>query len=61
MNPRAEGALEALSYLRQTIERLKADGRAKDKLACLEAEINELIDLILSGASVDFKERLKAL
>jgi hypothetical protein len=59
MNPKAEGALEALSYIKGYIKALKANEKAKNKLDCLEAEIEELIDLLLTGSSIDFKNRLK--
>jgi hypothetical protein len=59
MNPKAEGALEALSYIKGYIKALKANEKAKNKLDCLEAEIEELIELLLAGSSIDFKNRLK--
>lgn len=59
MNPKAEGALEALSYIKGYVKALKANDKIKDKLSCLEAEIEELIELLLTGSSIDFKSRLK--
>jgi hypothetical protein len=59
MNPKAEGALEALSYIKGYLKALKANDKIKNKLDCLEAEIEELIELLLTGSSIDFKNRLK--
>jgi len=59
MNPKAEGALEALSYVKGYLKALKANDKIKNKLDWLEAEIEELIELLLTGSSIDFKNRLK--
>ena len=59
MNPKAEGALEALSYIKNYLKALKANDKIKNKLDYLEAEIEELIELLLTGSSIDFKNRLK--
>ena len=56
MNPRAEGAFEAISYVRQFTRRHKD----KDRFASmLEDELDDLIEDITSGVAVDFRLRLR--
>jgi len=57
MNPRAEGAFEAVSYIREFIR--EHSGRERF-IALLEGELDALIDDIASGAAVDFRARLRS-
>ena len=58
MNPKAEGAFEAISYLREFIRRYK---ERKNFPVMLEDELSALIDDIASGSAVDFRIRLTSL
>ena len=56
MNPRAEGAFEGVSYIREFM-RKNSD---RDRFAhMLEDEIESLIDDIASGVAVDFRARMR--
>jgi len=56
MNPRAEGAFEAVSYVREFSHRFRNSPHFQVKL---ESELESLIDDISSGAAVDFRYRLR--
>jgi hypothetical protein len=58
MNPRAEGAFEAVSYIR---EFLRKYGERERFVALLERELDTLIDDIARGTAVDFRNRLRTL
>ena len=56
MNPRAEGAFEAVSYIREFMRKY----RDRDRFAhMLEDEFESLIDDIASGVAVDFRARMR--
>jgi ribosomal protein L31E len=57
MNPRAEGAFEAISYIRQFAKRYGDSERFK---VLLERELEALIDDVASGTAVDFRLRLRS-
>ena len=56
MNERCEGALEALGYMKKFVEFL--GNRPTLRLRILE-ELIELIDLLLSGSVIDFRQRIE--
>lgn len=56
MNPKAEGAFEAVSYIRQFTRKHRDRGRF---VSMLEDELEDLIDDIASGVAVDFRARLR--
>ena len=56
MNPRAEGAFEAISYIKEFLGRYKDRERLS---AMLERELDTLISDIVSGSAVDFRSRLR--
>lgn len=58
MNPRAEGAFESVSYLREFTRKYK---ERKNFPVMLEDEMAGLIDDIANGAAVDFRLRLVSL
>jgi hypothetical protein len=58
MNPKAEGAFEAISYIREFMRKYKD---RKNFASMLEDETVGLIDDIASGAAVDFRLRLTSL
>jgi len=56
VNPRAEGAFEAVSYVREFMRKY----RDRDRFVrMLEYELDNLIDNIASGVAVDFRARLR--
>jgi len=57
MNERSQGALEALSYIRQYVERL--DKKDKNPKLKILAELNYLTKLLLNGSVKDFKQRIE--
>ena len=57
MNQRAEGAFEAVSYLREFLKRYGERERFK---IMLENELDNLIDDISTGTAVDFRIRLRS-
>ena len=56
MNPKAEGAFEAVSYIRQFMRKYRDRERF---VRLLEDELDELIDEIANGVAVDFRARLR--
>lgn len=56
MQDRAEGAFEAVSYIREFTR--KHGGQQRFRVL-LTAELNNLIDDIVSGTAVDFRLRLR--
>jgi len=58
LNPRAEGALEAISYIKELVSR----SRDREMLvSLLEKELDAPINDIVSGTVVDFRARLRLL
>jgi hypothetical protein len=55
MNLKAEGAFEALSYIREFMRKYRDRGRF---VHTLENELDSRIDDIASGVAVDFRARL---
>jgi len=56
VNPKAEGAFEAVSYIRQFTRK---HGDRDRFVHMLEDELEDLIDDIASGVAVDFRARLR--
>lgn len=56
LQPRAEGAFEAVGHIRQFVRR---HGERKRFIRMLENELDDLIDGITSGVAVDFRARLR--
>lgn len=56
MNPRAEGAFEAISYIREFVKKYGTRDRFR---VMLESELDNLIDDVSSGTAVDFRFRLR--
>ena len=58
MNPKAEGAFEAVCYIREFVGRYKERQRF---VSMLEDELANLIDDVSAGTALDFRFRLSHL
>ena len=56
MQPRADGAFEAVSYIREFMRKYRDHDRF---VHMLESELDSLIDDIASGVAEDFRARLR--